>query len=422
MSTLSTLLHRSIEILQKAPFLLILLFLVTTCFGVALLLYTALYIVAPVPRSPRRSEKTYKTILPDGNRSEDKQLSCWMDTWNAHREAARRKRGTPLDLTHQLEDAEVFMSVVVPAYNEEKRLGGMLEEAVDFLQREYGDAHTQVTEFPQSANPPGKTKANIQNGANGYARTGEASTARKGWEILIVSDGSTDKTVDQALDFAREHQLSQYPAPVPGPRTPNPTHSTHIPHGSIRVITLEENRGKGGAVTHGMRHVRGRYAVFADADGASKFDDLAKLVEGCQAVEDDLGRGVAIGSRAHLVGSEAVVKRSKLRNFLMHAFHLLLRLMTPPATSAIKDTQCGFKLFSRPSLPYIIPYMHCEGWIFDVEMLMLAESANIAMVEVAVGWKEVMGSKLNVVWDSLGMAWGLAVLRASWAFGIYRRD
>lgn len=117
----------------------------------------------------------------------------------------------------------------------------------------------------------------------------------------------------------------------------------------------------------------------------------------------------------------AVIQRSKLRNFLMHAFHVLLRLMTPPATSAIKDTQCGFKLFSRPTLPYIIPFMHSEGWIFDVEMLMLAESANIGMAEVAVGWKEVKGSKLNVIWDSLGMAWGLAILRVAWAIGVYRR-
>lgn len=105
----------------------------------------------------------------------------------------------------------------------------------------------------------------------------------------------------------------------------------------------------------------------------------------------------------------------------MHSFHLFLRLLTPPATAAIRDTQCGFKLFSRPSLPYIIPYMHSEGWIFDVEMLMLAELANIPVVEVPIGWKEVKGSKLNVLWDSLGMAWGLAVLRAAWGFGVYRR-
>jgi dolichyl-phosphate beta-glucosyltransferase len=96
--------------------------------------------------------------------------------------------------------------------------------------------------------------------------------------------------------------------------------------------------------------------------------------------------------------------------------------MTPAATAKIKDTQCGFKLFSRNSLPDIIPYMHSEGWIFDVEMLMLAESANIAMVEVAVGWKEVLGSKLNVVRDSLGMAWGLAILRAAWVVGRYTKE
>lgn len=106
----------------------------------------------------------------------------------------------------------------------------------------------------------------------------------------------------------------------------------------------------------------------------------------------------------------------------MHSFHLLLRLMTPPATASIADTQCGFKLFSRPALPYIIPYMHSEGWIFDVEMLMLAESGRIPMTEVAIGWKEVGGSKLNVLWDSVGMAMGLGVLRAGWATGVYKRD
>lgn len=106
----------------------------------------------------------------------------------------------------------------------------------------------------------------------------------------------------------------------------------------------------------------------------------------------------------------------------MRAFHLLIRTLTTPVTASIRDTQCGFKLFSRPTLPYIIPFMHSEGWIFDVEMLMLAESANIPMVEVAVGWKEVKGSKLNVVKDSLGMAIGLAVLRVGWGVGWFRRD
>ncbi|ORY15176.1 nucleotide-diphospho-sugar transferase [Clohesyomyces aquaticus] len=386
MGSLSSLAHSIIDTLQSIPTPVLVLSVLACCLALATLFYLVLYLVAPIPRPPRRSEKAFLTILPDGTRSESKPLPSWLDTWSARKELARKKGGA----APAIEEAELFMSVVVPAFDEEKRLGGMLEEAVSYLQDEYGDAH-----------------------ADGKAN---------GWEIVIVSDGSTDATVDKALEFARDHQLSQHPIPIPGPRTPRPTHSTHIPHGSIRVVVLEENRGKGGAVTHGMRHVRGQYVVFADADGASNFEDLGKLVQGCKSVEDKLGRGVAIGSRAHMVGSEAVVKRSILRNFLMHSFHVLLRLMTPPATAAIKDTQCGFKLFSRAALPYIVPYMHCEGWIFDVEMLMLAESANIPMVEVAIGWKEVMGSKLNVIWDSLGMAWGLAILRASWAFGVYKRD
>ncbi|KAJ4355817.1 dolichyl-phosphate beta-glucosyltransferase [Didymosphaeria variabile] len=351
-----------------------------------MLCYMALVLFAPVPREPRRSEKQYITVLPNGERSEPRELPCWIDKWTAEKEVSKKRTGGKRRETLAkiaLEEPELFMSVVVPAYNEEERLTGMLEEAVDYLQQEF---------------------------------------AGRGWEIILVSDGSTDKTVDKALQFAREHQLSKHRKSVSGPWKDHLKHEERIPEGSIRIVELEANRGKGGAVTHGMRHVRGKYVVFADADGASRFSDLGKLVEGCERVEDDRGRGVAIGSRAHLVGSEAVVKRSKLRNFLMHSFHLLLRLMTPPATAAIADTQCGFKLFSRPALPYIIPYMHSEGWIFDVEMLMLAESGKIPMVEVAIGWKEVLGSKLNVVWDSLGMAWGLAVLRAAWLTGVYKRD
>lgn len=246
--------------------------------------------MAPTPRPPRRSEKQFITILPDGSRSTPKELPCWIDKWTAEKEAAKKEAakepGTKVVIPPQMpiEEPELFMSVVVPAYNEEERLEGMLEEAVEYLESRYGDAHT---------------------GEKG-------SEQQRGWEILLVSDGSKDGTVNKALEFAKEHQLSQHPISKPGPWSKNGAakapQSTHISHGSIRVIELEENRGKGGAVTHGMRHARGQYVVFADADGASRFGDLGRLVEGCKKIEDVDGRGVAIGSRAHLVGSEAVVK------------------------------------------------------------------------------------------------------------------
>lgn len=296
------------------------------------------------------------------------------------------------------------MSVVFPAYNEEDRILPTLKEAVEYLDATFGrDARPSPNALPR------------QHPARKHVKNAPREDL-SGYEILIVDDGSRDRTAQVALDFAREHGL----------------------HDVLRVVTLERNRGKGGGVTHGLRHVRGEYALFADADGASKFSDLGKLVEGCEEVVDGSHRGVAIGSRGHLVGSEAVVKRSALRNFLMRSFHLVLMILTPPATSRLRDTQCGFKLFSRAALPHIVPYMHAEGWIFDIEMLMLAESApavpvlghdgavigsspGIKVAEVPIDWHEVGGSKLNVIQDSIKMAIGLAVLRASWMMGVYRR-
>lgn len=385
---------------QMSPLSLLLL-LLATAVSTFFFLYAALLLVAPTPRPPFPSEKTYITTTPTGSRTDPKPLPCWHDEWVAHRDEAETG-GRIQKHTGTIDDPEVEMSVVIPAFNEQDRIEIMLEEAIVFCDSEYG-------------RQPHGSKA-----ANGNA---SHTKGMGGYEILIINDGSSDKTVDVALAVARKHGL----------------------HDILRVCTLKQNRGKGGAVTHGFRHVRGAYAVFADADGASRFEDLRKLVEGCKGVECGERRAIAVGSRAHLVGSEAVVKRSALRNALMHSFHLLLRLLTPPATSRIRDTQCGFKLFSRASLPHIVPYMHAEGWIFDVEMLMLAESAppsppstargikhdsignknesagGIRVAEIPIGWKEISGSKLNVMWDSLGMAWGLAVLRASWMVGVYRR-
>ncbi|KAF2456525.1 dolichyl-phosphate beta-glucosyltransferase [Lineolata rhizophorae] len=437
--TMGEVLWRALERIDAVPRPLLATLLLGSIVGFVAMIYFALFLIAPVPREPFRSEKSFRTILPNGDTSDPAPLPCWLDRWRAQHALATKKRSgasgkkaAPVEDT-PIEAAEVFMTVVVPAFNEEQRLPGMLEEAVDFLVREYGDAHGAAVEAraPSTAATAKKEKA-IANGAaagGGSAATtstaapsGAAEPANTGWEILVVSDGSTDGTVSAALSFARSHQLSAYPIAVPGPWKGRGGSGKHIPHGSIRVVELAQNRGKGGAVTHGMRHARGKYVVFADADGASRFDDLGKLVDSCKEVEDAKGKGVAVGSRAHLVGSEAVVKRSKLRNFLMHGFHFLLWLLTPPATARIRDTQCGFKLFSRASLPDVVPYMHSEGWIFDVEMLMLAESAGIRVAEVPIGWKEVQGSKLNVLKDSIAMFWGLAVLRVAWGTGVYKRS
>ncbi|KAK3502755.1 nucleotide-diphospho-sugar transferase [Neurospora crassa] len=390
------------------------------------LIYIVLHIVAPKPRLPCPSEKTYITTNPDGTISKPRPLPCWYDRWHAESRLKEQSSssttisyptipaGFPVPDFGTVEPAEVEISVVIPAYNEADRLIPTLEEMVAYLDEHFGRPAISGPGSRPTSKGTGTPKPhrNVFKDASAHKRQHPPS----GYEILLINDGSTDRTVDVALDFSRQHNL----------------------HDILRIVTLEKNRGKGGGVTHGLRHVRGEYAVFADADGASRFGDLGKLIEGCEDVVDGSNRGVAIGSRAHLVGSEAVVKRSAVRNFLMRSFHFVLMILTPPATSRIRDTQCGFKLFSRAALPHIVPYMHTEGWIFDIEMLMLAESApatpvlasdgsvigtsyGIKVAEVPIGWHEVGGSKMNLVKDSVKMAIGLAVLRASWMLGVYRR-
>ncbi len=397
-------------------------------------IYIALHLVAPKPRLPFPSEKTYITTHSDGAVSAPRPLPCWYDRWHAEgclrQEYPTIPAGFPVPDEATIEPAEVDVTVVIPAYNEEARITAALEEMVEYLDQQFGrPANNQLLQperqerSAQKQNKRGKRATTphrlvFKPDSPTVATHGAAlpETTPSGYEILIIDDGSRDRTVEVALAFSRRHAL----------------------HDILRVVKLQKNRGKGGAVTHGLRHARGRYAVFADADGASRFSDLGRLIEGCEDVVDGSNRGVAIGSRAHLVGSEAVVQRSAVRNFLMRSFHFVLTILTPPATSRIRDTQCGFKLFSRAALPHVVPYMHAEGWIFDIEMLMLAESApatpvlasdgsvigtssGIRVAEVPVGWHEVDGSKMNLVQDSVRMAIGLAVLRASWMLGVYRR-
>ena len=376
--------------------------------------------MVPYPRKPLPSEKKYRTLDKDGKLTAPKDLPCWLDAAKSKWVEAQEK-GQEFNVNKWVEPAAVFMTLVIPAYNEENRLIGMLEESVNLLEKHYSNVPVPAAMQKQPANGS-TTRKRKPNQPDIYQPIPDklyGDFMPKGWEILLVDDGSSDKTVQIAEHFARTHLLPAHPRPASGPWTPNPKTAVNIPPDSIRLISLESNRGKGGAVTHGMRHARGAYVLFADADGASDITDLPKLVSAADEAADSESRAVAVGSRAHMVNSAAVVQRSKLRNFLMHGFHLFLWVMTPTATARIKDTQCGFKLFTRASLPYIVPHMHMEGWIFDVEMLMLAEFSGIPVVEVPIGWKEVAGSKLDVVKDSIGMAWNMFLLRFCYGLSLY---
>ena len=98
----------------------------------------------------------------------------------------------------------------------------------------------------------------------------------------------------------------------------------------------------------------------------------------------------------------------------MYGLHTVLRVV---GVGHIRDTQCGFKLFTRRAAQQIFPQQHLTTWIFDVELLLLAKQLRIPVVEVPIEWHEVPGSKLNVVTDSLQMLRDLLVLRANQILG-----
>ncbi|KAG0319933.1 dolichyl-phosphate beta-glucosyltransferase [Linnemannia gamsii] len=249
------------------------------------------------------------------------------------------------------------LSVVVPAYNESERLPIMMKETLDFLK----EKETKDTAFT--------------------------------YEIMIIDDGSQDSTVRVALEMAQQENIHD-----------------------IRVVSFETNRGKGGAVIQGMQYTRGEYILMVDADGATRFSDLDALHAKLKATERD-GLGVAVGSRAHMVKTDAVVKRSFIRNFLMYSFHKVVYIL---GCRGIEDTQCGFKLFTRKAAQAIFPNMHVEGWVFDIEVLMIAQHLRIPIVEVSVAWQEIDGSKVSLMRDSIQMALDLLIIRMNYISGIWK--
>ena len=175
----------------------------------------------------------------------------------------------PLPLTSLKEPSTVDLSVVVPAFNETERLPVMMAATIEHL-----------TSLSQNKD---KTRGKGDNG-NQRKGNGKANAARS-FEILIVDDGSTDRTSKKALELAAQYKDCD-----------------------IKVVTLEKNTGKGGAVRHGMLHASGERLLMVDADGASRFQDLELLWDAMDKIGPQGAPAVVVGSRAHLVKSEAVVK------------------------------------------------------------------------------------------------------------------
>ncbi len=225
--------------------------------------------------------------------------------------------------------AQRLVSVIVPAYNEDARIGATLTRMSAYFQ------------------------------AQPYRV-----------EILVVDDGSTDKTREVVQKLTAVHP-------------------------EIFLLTYAENRGKGYAVRYGVLHSQGDRVLFSDADLATPIEEIEKL-----SLALDSGKEIAIGSR-DVVGSQLEKRQSFIREFGGKTFNKLVQLMAVPG---IHDTQCGFKLFTRDSAQKIFSLCHVDHFAFDVEVLYLALRVyKMQIAEVPVRWAHQEGSKVRFVRDAVRM-------------------
>jgi dolichyl-phosphate beta-glucosyltransferase len=247
------------------------------------------------------------------------------------------------------------LSIVIPAYNEEGRLGRALARI-----REY---------FAGRRVPPGVAP--------------EISLNQL--EILVVDDGSKDGTAQIAEDWSREMPC-------------------------VRLVSNRENRGKGYSVRHGMLEARGRLALFTDADLSSPIEEIEKLLAAIVA-----GNDIAIGSRA-LDRSLISIHQSRHRELGGIVFNGLVRVVTG---LPFHDTQCGFKLFRREPSRIIFEQQRIERFGFDPEILFLAKRHGLRIAEVPVRWAHDPATKVQVLRDSVMMFRELLAIRANWLLGRY---
>jgi dolichyl-phosphate beta-glucosyltransferase len=237
-----------------------------------------------------------------------------------------------------------FLSVIVPAYNEERRLGDTLKRTHDYL------------------------RARFQR-----------------FEILVVNDGSTDRTGEVVDAFAKQ-------AP------------------EVELVQLRENSGKGCAVRTGMLAAEGDYVLFSDADLSTPIEEVEKALALMAK-----GYDVVIASRA-LPESDVQVHQNFLRETMGKTFNRVVRLFS---RLPFPDTQCGFKCFTREAAQDVFSRALINGFAFDVEALVLARKLGYRMADFPVRWINSPDSRVRIFSSPLQMLWEVVKVRVNLIRGRY---
>ncbi|MCF6177033.1 MAG: glycosyltransferase family 2 protein [Victivallaceae bacterium] len=199
------------------------------------------------------------------------------------------------------------------------------------------------------------------------------------YEIIVVSDGSTDDTDQVVLDLTKDFS-------------------------GLKLITYPDNRGKGFAVKTGIQASDSDLVLFADADGATPIKELNKLLEPILTDRADM----VIASR-RVIGANIIKEQPILRIFVGKVFSFINIIML---NMPYIDTQCGFKLFKGELARKLFNDKISDGFAFDVEILFYATRAKYRIKEQGVTWNDSSDSKVSPFKDGMKMLG--CVLRLVW--------
>lgn len=220
------------------------------------------------------------------------------------------------------------VSIVIPAFNEAERLGATLQAIDRYCRRE-----------------------------------------QRACEVLVVDDGSQDRTAEVVRAFAAVHP-------------------------EVRLLQQPRNRGKGAAIQAGVAATRGELVLFSDADLSTPIEELPRL----EAALAD-GAAVAIASRA-VAGARIEEHQPFYREWMGKSFNRMVQWLVLPG---LHDTQCGFKLFRGEAARALFPQLTIPGFGFDVEVLYLARRQGLVIREVPVAWRNSRQSKVSPLRDAWRM-------------------
>lgn len=228
------------------------------------------------------------------------------------------------------------LSIVIPAFDEESRLGRTLERIAAYAEQK-----------------------------------------RRRCEVIVVDDGSRDGTAELVRRGAWE--------PL-----------------EVRLLVNDRNRGKGFSVRRGMLEARGELLLMCDADLSTPIEEFEKLLACIER-----GCAIAIASR-DMPDSRLDPPQPLRRRLMAWAFRAVRRRLLLPA---LRDTQCGFKLFRRDAARALFARQTIDGWMFDCEILAFAERMGYGIKEVGVVWRDDRDTRVRPVFEAIRSIRALLAIR-----------